>query len=199
MALEKTGLEDLPAPARHALVIILILAVAGIWYWMYQKPRNEQIDSIRANNDRLRIQLQQAESVKAEYDQYLRDLEEIEARLASLMPILPTEKEAAAFLRSVQDMAASSNLTINLFRPRTLVSREFYFDWPVEVRLEGNYHGLGRFFEQMSQATRIIDVPTITIENIQSQTDPNLTVVANGTVTTYVQSYLYIEEDGYDF
>jgi Tfp pilus assembly protein PilO len=68
-----------------------------------------------------------------------------------------------------------------------MVSRGFFFDWPVEVRLEGNYHGLGRFFESISQAQRIVDVPTITISNIGNQTNPNWTLTATGTVTTYVQ------------
>jgi type IV pilus assembly protein PilO len=136
------------------------------------------------------VQLQQAAAVKAQYAQYQKDLEEIEQRLAAMQAILPTTKEAADFLRSVQDMAVSSNLKINLFRPRALVSHDFYYDWPVEIRLEGNYHGLGRFFEKMSHAPRIVDVPTVTINNIINQTDSSRTLVATGTLTTYVQGDL---------
>ena len=195
MALDKTGLENLPAPARHCLYIALILILAGMWHWFYQKPRNEQIAVLNSGNARLRAQLQEAQNVKANYEQYQKDLEEIEARLAALMPIIPTEKEAAAFLRSVQDMAVSSNLKINRFRPRALVSRDFYDDWPVEVVLEGNYHGLGRFFEKISQATRLVDVPTISINYINDQTNSIRTLTATGTVTTYVQSYMYTAEE----
>ena len=190
MALEQINLNNLPAPARHGLYIVLILALAGMWYWIYQKPRNEELASINSKNDRLRVQLRQAETVKAQYEQYQRDLTEIDKRLLALQSILPTEKEAAAFLRTVQDMAGSSNLKINLFRPRALVAHDFYFDWPVEVRLEGNYHGLGRFFESLGQAQRIVDVPAVTISNISNQTDPSWTLTAAGTVRTYVQGDL---------
>jgi len=197
MALE--SLDNIPAPARHCLYIALIVALAGTWYWFYQKPKNEQLTSINSQNDRLRVQLQQAETVKARYEQYQIDLAEIYARLTSLQAIIPTEKEAAEFLKSVQEMAASSDLKINLFRPRALVLRDFYYDWPIEVRLEGNYHGLGRFFESMGQAQRIVHVPTISISSINNQTTPSKTLVATGTVTTYVQgelSGLYaVEED----
>jgi len=178
------------APARHCLYIVLILALTGMWYTIYQKPRNEELAAVNNSNEKLRVQLQQAATVRARYDQYQIDLAELDARLASLRTIIPTEKEAAAFLRTVQDMAASSNLKINLFKPNALVSRDFYSDWPVEVRLEGNYHGLGRFFEMISKATRIVHVPTVTINNIQDQTDPKWTLTANGTVTTYVQGDL---------
>jgi type IV pilus assembly protein PilO len=198
MALEQINLNNLPAPARHCLFIVLILALSGMWYWIYQKPRNEELASINNKNEKLRVQLQQAETVKAKYDQYQKDIAEINARLLALQTVLPTEKEAAAFLRSIQDMAVSSNLKVNLFRPRALVSRDFYSDWPVEIKLEGNYHGLGRFFESMGQAQRIIDVPTISISNIKNQTNPSWTLIASGTVTTYVQGDLsgqYIEEE----
>jgi type IV pilus assembly protein PilO len=187
MALEKINLDNLSAPTRHGLYIVLILALVGMWYWIYQKPRNEELATLNSKNEQLMVQLRQAATVKAQYYQHQRDLEETDARLTALQAFLPTEKEAAEFLRSVQQMAADSDLKINLFRPKTLVSRDFYYDWPVEVRLEGNYHGLGRFFEQISQATRIVDVPAITISNITSQTDPRWTLTATGTVTTYVQ------------
>jgi len=198
MALDQISLNNLPASARHCIFIVLILALAGMWYSFYQKPRNEELASINGKNEKLRVQLRQAETVKAQYDQYQRDLREIDARLLALQSILPTEKEAAAFLRTVQDMAGSSDLKINLFRPRALVAHDFYFDWPIEVRLEGNYHGLGRFFERLGQAQRIVDVPLVTINNVANQTNPGQTLIATGTVRTYVQGDLssqYQEEE----
>jgi len=189
MALE-LGLNNLSAPARHCLYIVLILALAGMWYTFYQKPRNEELAAVNNSNEKLRVKLQQAATVRAQHDQYQRDIAELDARLDSLQAIIPTEKEAAAFLRTVQNMAISSDLKINLFKPNALVSRDFYSDWPIEIRLEGNYHGLGRFFEMLSQATRIVHVPTVTINNLREQTDPKWTITANGTVTTYVQGDL---------
>jgi type IV pilus assembly protein PilO len=189
MALDQISLNNLPAPARHALCIALILVLAGGWYWKYQGDRDKGLAEINKKNANLEVQLQQAATVKAQYERYQRDLSEIDTRLSELQAIIPTEKEAAEFLRTVQDMAAS-DIKINLFRPRPLVQHDFYFDWPVEVRLEGNYHGLGRFFEKISQATRIVHVPMVSINNINNQTDPKWTLIATGTLTTYVQGDL---------
>ena len=192
---EKTGLEDLSPAARNGLFIVLILLAAGGWFYFVQSPKNKELVDINRKNDDLRVKLQQAKTVEAQYAQYQKDLAEIDERLVALQSIIPTSKEAPAFLRSVQDMAVTSGLEINLFRPKALVSRDFYFDWPVEIKLEGNYHGLGRFFEKMSQAPRIVDVPTITINNINSQTDTNRTITATGTLTTYVQGDIPIQLD----
>jgi len=186
MALE-INLNNLSAPTRHVLFIVLILALAGMWFGYMQKDRNNELAKAVERNNKLKEQLQQAESVQAQNDQYIKDLAELDARLVSLQAIIPTEKEAAEFLRTIQDMATSSDLKINLFRPSALVQRDFYFDWPVEVYVEGNYHGLGRFFEKINQATRIVNVPMVTINNVRGQTDSKWTLIANGTVTTYVQ------------
>ena len=190
MALDKNSFNTLSAPARHGLLIVLILALAGMWYGYMQKDRNNELVKAGESNKDLKKKLAQAEDVRAQYDRYTRELAELEARMVSLQAIIPTEKEAAEFLKTIQEMAASSDLKINLFRPAALVQRDFYFDWPVEVFVEGNYHGLGRFFEQINQATRIVNVPTVTINNVQGQTDSKWTLIANGTVTTYVQGDL---------
>jgi len=86
----------------------------------------------------------------------------------------------------VQRMAASSNLKINKLTPQAVVPRGFYSDWPIQIEVEGNYDGLGLFFEKVSQATRIIDVGTITIRSIDDPPDASKTLSANCTATTYV-------------
>jgi type IV pilus assembly protein PilO len=67
-----------------------------------------------------------------------------------------------------------------------MVPHDFYSDWPIEIIVEGNYHGLGLFFEKMSQATRIIDVDMLSIKNIAPPADPNRTLTASCNVITYV-------------
>ena len=84
-------------------------------------------------------------------------------------------------------MAASSNLKILKFTPQPVVPRAFYSDWPIQIDVEGNYDGLGRFFERVSQATRIIDVGSISISGSKDQaSDTSKTLSASCTATTFV-------------
>ena len=89
-------------------------------------------------------------------------------------------------VRNVQSMAVSSNLMIDKFTPKPEIMRDFYSDWPIEIEVEGNYNGLGMFFEKIGRATRLIDVGTISINNISGSTDPQLTLKASCTATTFV-------------
>ena len=91
-------------------------------------------------------------------------------------------------LRSVQQMAASSNLKIDRFTPQPVVPRAFYSDWPIQIEVQGNYDGLGTFFEKVSQATRIINVDSISIKGVENDQAMNQlhTLSANCTATTFV-------------
>jgi Tfp pilus assembly protein PilO len=86
----------------------------------------------------------------------------------------------------VQQMAASSNLKILKFTPQPVIPRAFYSDWPIQIEVEGNYDGLGMFFEKVSQATRIIDVGTISIKGAEQYSDSGRTLSATCTATTFV-------------
>jgi type IV pilus assembly protein PilO len=102
-----------------------------------------------------------------------------------LQSILPSEKETPTILRSIQRMAEASNLKIRKFTPQPVIPSAFYSDWPIAIELSGGYHGLGSFFEKVSQATRIIDVGTITINGIDKP-EAGQTLNASCTATTFV-------------
>ena len=111
---------------------------------------------------------------------------EIEQRLELMKSILPSQKETPQVLRSIQEMAASNNLKILKFTPQSVVPKDFYVDWPIEIQVQGNYNGLGRFFEKISQSTRLIDVNKINIKGIDKSVDSAKTLTAVCTATTFV-------------
>ena len=69
-----------------------------------------------------------------------------------------------------------------------MVPRAFYSDWPIQIDVEGNYNGLGTFFEKVSQATRIINVNSIMVTGFDKEQDmnPSHTLKASCTATTFV-------------
>ena len=186
MAISELRLENLPRPIQISIFTILVLGLAFAFYMYYLKDLVLERDAIQAEIARLELSVAQGTAIETQLKLFKKQLVELEERLTVLQSILPAEKETPIFLRGVQQMAASSNLKIYRFAPQAMVPRAFYSDWPIQVEVEGNYHGLGLFFEKISQATRIIDVGTISVKAINSQTDPGKTLNASCTATTYV-------------
>ncbi|HSW38504.1 MAG TPA: type 4a pilus biogenesis protein PilO [Acidobacteriota bacterium] len=186
MAIKNFRFDNLPRPVQIVLFTVLIILLAAAFYIYHLKDLKIKHDALQAEIKKLELSVAQGTAVETRLQRFKEEVALLEERLATLQSILPSEKETPTLLRSIQDMAASSNLIINKFAPQPMVPRAFYSDWPIEIELEGNYHGLGLFFEKISQATRVIDVGTISIRNIHPQTDPKRTLVASCTATTYV-------------
>jgi Tfp pilus assembly protein PilO len=167
-------------------VIVLCLAVA--FYFYYLKDIVKERDNIQADIARLEVSVAQATAIEGRLKRFREELKQLEERLAVLQAILPAEKETPTVLRSVQQMASSSNLKIQKFTPQPVVPRVFYSDWPIQIDIEGNFDGLGAFFEKISHATRIINVDSISVTGFEKEQDmnPSHTLKASCTATTFV-------------
>lgn len=191
MAISDYRFENLPRPAQIGIVAGLVLCLSFVYYQYYLSDAIAKRDKIQAEVERLEVSVAQGTAIESRLRRFRQELAELEERLTVLRAILPAEKETPAVLRSVQQMAASSNLKINKFTPQPVVPRDFYSDWPIQIQVEGNYDGLGSFFEKISQATRIIDVDTIAIRGAEKEMNSGRTLSAECTARTFV----FREED----
>ena len=55
-------------------------------------------------------------------------------------------------------------MQFELFRPAAEITKEFYAELPISVRLTGNYHDFGAFAGDISKLSRIVTLNNISIE-----------------------------------
>jgi type IV pilus assembly protein PilO len=188
MAISNYRFETLPRPIQIAVFSALVLGMAVVFYFYYLKDNIAELDLIQRDIARLETSVAQGTAIESRLRRFRQELVQLEERLAVLQNILPAEKETPKILKNVQQMAWASNLKINRFIPQPTVPRAFYSDWPIQIEVEGNYDGLGLFFEKISQATRIVNVDSITITGLENEREMNplRTLNANCTATTFV-------------
>jgi len=187
MAIRDFRFDNLPRPIQILIFTGVVVCLAFVFYTYYLQDLIKQNNGIQTDIKKLELSVAQGTAIESQLKRFKQELVQLEERLVVLQSILPAQKETPAVLRSVQQMAASSNLKINKFTPQPVVPRAFYSDWPIKVEVEGNYDGLGLFFEKVSRATRIIDVGTISVNGITDQsTDSSRTLTASCTATTFV-------------
>ena len=186
MALSDYRLENLPRHIQIVLFVLLAVVLSTVFYMFYLKGALEERDTLRGEVKKLEKSVAEGTAIANQLERFKRELAELEQRLSVLRSILPAQKETPMVLRSVQQMAVESNLKILKFNPSPVVPRAFYVDWPINVEVEGNYDGMGRFFEKISRFTRIINVDSIAVKAIDGSTDPRRTVTATCTATTFV-------------
>ncbi|MEO1088773.1 MAG: type 4a pilus biogenesis protein PilO, partial [Acidobacteriota bacterium] len=99
---------------------------------------------------------------------------------------LPTQRNTEDLLRRVRQLTEQGDFSLLSLTPRARSERDFYYEWPIQVRIRGGYHNLALFFDRLSRLSRIFTVDNL---RITSAKRTRHTISANFTMKTY----LYIE------
>ena len=102
--------------------------------------------------------------------------------------MLPEQKDVGDLLRRIQTLAMQSNLHITGFKPAPIVTKQMHAEWPITLELNGTYHNLGRFFDQVAKFSRIINVSGIHIKANDKPT-ADATISAECIATTFVRRW----------
>jgi type IV pilus assembly protein PilO len=186
MALKIPKLESLPAQVQMYVLAGMVIALVAASYAFHFREAWANQTALAAEVAQLETTTAQAKAIEMQVARFDQELKKLDERLAVLRAILPDQKETPEVLRSVQQMAAASNLKIIKFQPQPAVSKTFYNDWPIQIEVQGYYDALGVFFEKISQATRILNVENIAIKSLDGSTDAMKTLQAVCTATTFV-------------
>jgi type IV pilus assembly protein PilO len=179
------SLSGLPWKAQLAVFILLSAAGAGAFYYFVEMPAQARIRARQAELASIRGRIEKGQATARQLPDFRKEVGTLQARLESLRPILPEEKDAADLLRRVHTLAVQSNLTIRGFRPQAITTRELHAEWPISLELEGTYHNLGLFLDRVSKFPRIINVSGLEITTRPNQ-QPNATITVTCTATTFV-------------
>lgn len=186
MALKDFKIQNLPLSQQLMLFGVVVGAILALSYMYLFQGMIEQRTALQNEIATLQAQNAETAAVMNELNRFKQESAKLEARLLELRAILPSQKEAPVLLRGVQEMAASSNLKIMKFTPQAIVPKGFYSDWPISMEVEGSYNGLGLFFERISDYTRIVNVDNLMVNGIPDSKDPQRTLKATCTTTTFV-------------
>lgn len=179
------SLGKLQWQAQLGLFVALSLAGAGAFYYFYEMPHQAAIETQARELSNIRGRISKGQATARQLPEFRAQVADLEARLESLRPILPDERDAGDLLRRVQTLAVQSNLTIRGFRPQAITVKELHAEWPISLQLEGNYHNLGLFLDRVSKFPRIINIGALTLAQRESPTASS-TMTITCTATTFV-------------
>jgi type IV pilus assembly protein PilO len=179
------SLTKLPWKAQLAVFVALSLAGVGAFYYFYEMPAQARIAEREQELASVRGRINKGLTTARQLPEFQKEVADLQARLDSLKPILPEEKDAADLLRRVNTLAVQSNLTVQVFRPQAIATRQMHAEWPIQLELSGTYHNLGLFLDRISKFPRIINVGAL---NIRGKAEPsaNATIDVTCTATTFV-------------
>ncbi len=165
---------------------LILAALLGILvFFLFFKPRNEELASLKTQRGNLEKELQTLRLKKQELDKIEAELVTLKKQLAELSSIIPEKREIDDILRSIQQLAYDNRLNIVRFETKGEINREFYSEWPINIVTTGSFHNLGLFFNSLNRFARLITVPNLSLKALGKQTDA-ATITASWTAMTYI-------------
>lgn len=167
------------------LVFLLIGGIAfGIFYMVYYSDNQDQIGRLDNEIEGIEREIKKAEKKEMQLKQIKEEKEAKEKVLDKLKEILPEEKEISQILRKIQSIISTARLKIQKWATQKERPREIYVEHPIAISLDGSYHNLGIFFDQLSKLKKIFTVDNLSIKPITKMT-PTYSVKASFTAFTY--------------
>jgi len=167
-----------------AFVVVCGFAIFGFWNY-YVTVVDADLALKQTHLASLNIDITKGIATARRLGEFQDEVTGLEHRLDSLKNVLPEQKDVANVLRRLQGLAVQSNLTLLRFTPAAQKQLPQYAEVPYRLTAEGNFHNLALFFDRVSKFPQIINVGDISV-TARPRTDPNTTIIADLTATTFV-------------
>ena len=179
-----------PLPIRVATVAIafVLVATAGIWYFVIQ----EEVPLLeRAQQDEvdLRAQFEDRQRKAANFDAYRAQLAEIERDFGAMLRQLPGKTEVPNLLVDISQTGLGAGLEEQLFDEIGEVQKDFYSELQIKLRYTGSYHELGNFVSGIAALPRIVTLHDISIRPLNDTAPDELSLEVTA------KTYRYLDEE----
>ena len=176
-----------PIAPRILCGIGVVAAVCAAGYFTYWSTQFEEFEALVAEEatlkEKYRAKMGQAINLEALKAQKVQ----VDVYVERLQKQLPSKAEMASLLTDINQAGVGRGLTFELFKPGSVVVRDYYAELPIEIRLVGSYHDLGAFASDMANLPRIV-----TLNNMSLTTSKDGGLVLDAVAKTF--RYLDQEE-----
>ena len=98
-------------------------------------------------------------------NQFRREKELLEQRLAEALSELPDDKRIDELLQSFQDRAVKAGVEIQTIEPQGIQNDGFYARVPIPMSVTGSYHELATFLDALGRLRRIVNVSSLSLDS----------------------------------
>jgi len=165
--LDFNNIGSWPNPAKAAAVSVLCIAVLGAGYWFDTKSQWETLTQSRQQEQELKQTFEAKQRKAANLDVYQQQMAEMKQSFGAMLRQLPSQTEVEGLLVDISQTGLASGLEFELFKPEAEITRDFYAELPIKIKVTGSYHQFGNFISGIAALPRIVTLHDISI--IQAQ------------------------------
>lgn len=153
--------EKISKTRRMMIYFGTITILIGAFVYFSFLPKHEIIDKLNQDYDKLEQQLASAKINAMQLGKFRDNMKKVEKDYRLVMKALPEKQEIPALLAGISEAGQVVGLEFLLFQPKAEIKKDFYAEIPVSIKVAGNYHNVGLFFDKVSTLSRIVNIKEI--------------------------------------
>ncbi len=149
---------------------ILLMFLAN--YFFLISDTQDEIVRQDAQIKKLEDDLIQKQSIANNLNEYRRQKEILEQKLAEALTELPNDANIDELLSQLNEVGVRSGLELASVEPGSEANEgSFYSKIPVKLSIVGNYHEIATFFDAVGRLKRIVNISDIQLKSPTRQGD----------------------------
>src|SRR5881275_798919 len=153
-----------PPVPKAMLLLGVLIGIIAMGYFLDWQEEMDSLEAGRAQEAKLKDEYVAKQQQAINLDLYRQQLREIDSSFGALLRQLPNRSQMDALLVDINQAGLGRGLQFELFRPApSEITRDFYAERPIAVKVLGNYHDMGAFASDVGQLPRIVTLNDVTI------------------------------------
>ena len=177
--LDPQNIGSWPLAVKVFIYIIVFVVVLVLGYMFDIAALRETYASGEQAQETLIQDFEQKVFKANNLDVYKKQLSDMEVSFGSLLKQLPKDTEVPELLEDVTHTGLGSGLEFDGISLGSEVSKEFYAELPITIKVHGDYHAFGAFVSGVSALPRIVTLHDLKIVPLQNKFADNGAPVLN--------------------
>jgi type IV pilus assembly protein PilO len=169
-----------PIIPRLAMFLALMVAIVVALWFLWLQSSDEELQREQKQEVALREDYKKKLAQAINLDALKKQREQVQQYVNQLEKQLPSKAEMDALLSDINQAGLGRSLAFDLFRPGSVVVREYYAELPIAIRVTGRFHDIGSFASDIANLSRIV-----TLNNLAITPAKDGTLVMDATAKTF--------------
>lgn len=176
-----------PALPRYGLFLAITVAVVVLLWFLWLSGEDDVLTQAREKEVKLREEYKTKLAKAINLDALRKQREQVLQYVTQLEKQLPSKAEMDALLSDINQAGLGRSLQFDLFRPGSVVIRDYYAELPISIRVTGRFHDMASFTSDIAHLSRIVTLNNLTVVPVAGGT----TLAMDATAKTF----RYLDKD----
>lgn len=193
--LDRNNVGNWPKAIKGFFAFLIVAVILFLGWWFQISVQQEDLEQAEKKEVGLRADFVKKQAQVVNLAAYEKQLEDMTDELQQMINQLPGKTEMPKLILEISQAALGAGISNELFQPGAEVTKGFYAERPILLRMVGTYHEFGSFISKVASLPRVV---ILTMHDVSLRPSAAKTAgSAAGTLTLEgtVKTYRYMDSD----